>query len=153
MILEPWMGWAALLILLLLALSAFFSGSETALTATSRARMLSLEKEKGRQSRKAKRVNALKADGEHLIGAILLGNNLVNILASSIAAAVFLTMFSEAGVPVATIVMTLLVLIFAEVLPKTYALSNPDSVALRVSGPIKACVLSLPQLFQAFRRW
>jgi Mg2+/Co2+ transporter CorB len=132
--LEPWMGWAALTILGLLACSAFFSGSETALTATSKARMLSLEKDK---DARAKRVNILIADRESLIGAILLGNNLVNILASSIAAAVFLAMFGEAGVPIATLVMTLLVLIFAEVLPKTYALSNPDRLALAVSLPIR----------------
>jgi len=132
--LEPWMGWAALTILGLLACSGFFSGSETALTATSKARMLSLEKDK---DVRAKRVNILIADRESLIGAILLGNNLVNILASSIAAAVFLAMFGEAGVPIATLVMTLLVLIFAEVLPKTYALSNPDRLALAVSLPVR----------------
>ncbi|MEQ8433865.1 MAG: HlyC/CorC family transporter [Oceanicaulis sp.] len=133
MTLEPWMGWAGLAILGLLAFSAFFSGSETALTATSKARMLSLEKDK---DARAKRVNILIADRESLIGAILLGNNLVNILASSIAAAVFLAMFGEAGVPIATLVMTLLVLIFAEVMPKTYALSNPDRLALAVSLPL-----------------
>ncbi|MGX6648577.1 HlyC/CorC family transporter [Maricaulaceae bacterium MS644] len=132
--LEPWMGWAALTVLGLLAFSAFFSGSETALTATSKARMLSLEKDK---DERAKRVNHLISDRESLIGAILLGNNLVNILASSIAAAVFLAMFGEAGVPIATLVMTLLVLIFAEVMPKTYALSNPDRLALAVSLPIR----------------
>ena len=131
---EPWMGWAALAILGLLACSGFFSGSETALTATSKARMLSLEKER---DARARRVNFLIADRESLIGAILLGNNLVNILASSIAAAMFLAMFGEAGVPIATLVMTLLVLIFAEVLPKTYALSNPDRLALAVSLPLR----------------
>ncbi|MCH8490941.1 MAG: HlyC/CorC family transporter [Oceanicaulis sp.] len=136
--LEPWMIWAGLVIVFLLACSAFFSGSETALTATSRARMLTLEKEK---DHRAARVNRLIADRESLIGAILLGNNLVNILASSIAAAVFLTLFGDAGVPVATLVMTLLVLIFAEVLPKTYALSNPARMALVVSLPLRFFVM------------
>jgi Mg2+/Co2+ transporter CorB len=136
--LEPWMIWAGLVILFLLCCSAFFSGSETALTATSRARMLTLEKEK---DHRAARVNRLIADRESLIGAILLGNNLVNILASSIAAAVFLAMFGDAGVPVATLVMTLLVLIFSEVLPKTYALSNPDRLALIVSLPLRIFVI------------
>ncbi len=134
MIFEPWMGWTALAILGLLACSGFFSGSETALTATSKARMLGLEKDK---DHRAKRVNILIDDRESLIGAILLGNNLVNILAASLASAVFLAMFGEAGVPIATLVMTLLVLIFAEVLPKTYALSNPDRMALAVSLPIR----------------
>ena len=134
MIFEPWMGWTALAILGLLACSGFFSGSETALTATSKARMLGLEKDK---DHRARRVNILIDDRESLIGAILLGNNLVNILAASLASAMFLAMFGEAGVPIATLVMTLLVLIFAEVLPKTYALSNPDRMALAVSMPIR----------------
>jgi Mg2+/Co2+ transporter CorB len=138
MMLEPWMGWTALTILGLLAFSGFFSGSETALTATSKARMLSLEKDK---DHRARRVNILIEDRESLIGAILLGNNLVNILAASLASAMFLAMFGEAGVPIATLVMTLLVLIFAEVLPKTYALSNPDRMALAVSLPIRFFVL------------
>ncbi|MEQ8434107.1 MAG: HlyC/CorC family transporter [Oceanicaulis sp.] len=131
---EPWMGWTGLAIFALLACSGFFSGSETALTATSKARMLTLEKEK---DKRARRVNHLIADRESLIGAILLGNNLVNILAASLASAMFLAMFGEAGVPIATLVMTLLVLIFAEVLPKTYALSNPDRMALVVSLPLR----------------
>jgi len=120
-------------IVLLLLMSAFFSGSETALTAVSRARMLQLEKE-GRMA--ANRVTRLTEDRERLIGGILLGNNLVNILASAIATAVFLQIFGEHGVVYATLVMTALVLIFAEVLPKTYALSNPDRFALAVSWPI-----------------
>lgn len=135
---EPWMAWTGLGILCLLAFSGFFSGSETALTATSKARMLTLEKEK---DHRARRVNLLINDRESLIGGILLGNNLVNILAASLASAVFLAMFGEAGVPIATLVMTLLVLIFAEVLPKTYALSNPDRMALAVSLPIRIFVM------------
>jgi len=120
-------------IVLLLLMSAFFSGSETSLTAVSRARMLQLEKE-GKHA--ARRVTLLTEDRERLIGGILLGNNLVNILASAIATAVFLQIFGEHGVVYATLVMTALVLIFAEVLPKTYALSNPDRFAQAVSLPI-----------------
>ncbi len=121
-------------VVLLLVLSAFFSGSETALTATSRARMHQLEKEgiKG-----AKRVNELIADRESLIGAILLGNNLVNILASALTTALFLRLFGHYGVVLATVVMTALILIFAEVAPKTWAISNPDRAAMMVSAPIK----------------
>ena len=85
-IFEPWMGWTGLAIFALLACSGFFSGSESALTATSKARMLTLEKEK---DSRAKRVNFLIADRESLIGAILLGNNLVNILAASLASAMW----------------------------------------------------------------
>jgi len=123
-------------ILVLLLLSGFFSGSETALTAVSRARMLQMEKEDNNSADAAKRVNNLIEDRESLIGAILLGNNLVNILASTIAASVLLSIFGPAGVAYATLGMTALVLIFSEVLPKTYALSNPDRFALTVSMPI-----------------
>lgn len=135
---EMWMAWAGLGIIILLCFSAFFSGSETALTATSKARMMTLDRDR---NRRAGRVLYLIEDKESLIGAILLGNNLVNILASSIAAAVFLAMFGEAGVPIATLVMTALVLIFAEVMPKTYAISNPDRMALAVSLPIRIVVI------------
>ena len=120
-------------ILVLLGMSAFFSGSETALTAASRARMHALEKE-GRKG--ALRVNRLLADQEGLIGSILLGNNLVNILATSIATSWLMLLFGENGVAIATAAMTALVLVFAEVLPKTFAINNADRVAMGVSGPI-----------------
>ena len=132
--------WPFVAVIFLLCLSGFFSGSETALTAASRARMHGLEKD---GDKRAARVNRLLADRESLIGAILLGNNLVNILASAIATALFLDMFGDAGVPIATAVMTVLVLVFAEVLPKTYAISNSDNMAMTVSGPITFLVKSL----------
>lgn len=114
----------------LLVLSGIFSGSETALTAAARARLLQMSKD---GSRAATRVLKLIDNKERLIGAILLGNNLVNILASALATSLFLSLFGEQGVVYATLVMTLLVLIFAEVLPKSYAISNPDNLALKVS--------------------
>ena len=120
-------------IVILLAMSAFFSGSETALTAASRARMHSMEKD-GRAD--AKRVNRLISDQEGLIGSILLGNNLVNILATSLATSYLLRVVGESGVAIATAAMTLLVLVFAEVLPKTYAINNADKFAMAVSGPV-----------------
>lgn len=123
-------------ILLLLALSAFFSGSETALTAASRAK-LRAQADKG--SARAARALALTQDGERLIGSVLLGNNLVNILSASLATSVFTRLFGDSGVALATLVMTFLVLIFAEVMPKTYAISDPERAAMRVApliGPI-----------------
>ena len=127
----------ALMILGLLCLSAFFSGSETSLTATSRARMLQMERDKNPG---AARVNRLTSNGESLLGAILLGNNLVNIAASMIAGQLFENMLGGNAIVWATLVMTILVLVFAEVLPKTYALSNPDRFALAVSRPITIVV-------------
>ncbi len=117
----------------LLVLSGFFSGSETALTAASRARIRAKEKHgHGRASIVAK----LLESRERLIGALLLGNNLVNILAASLMTALMLEMFGPLGTIYATGVMTLLILIFAEVLPKTYALIRPDSAAISVARPV-----------------
>ena len=84
----------------------------------------------------AQRALDITEDNERLIGSVLLGNNLVNILATSLATALFTRLFGESGVALATLVMTLLVLIFAEVLPKTYAISNSVDAAARVARPI-----------------
>ena len=127
----------ALGILGLIALSAFFSGSETALTAISRASMHRLADQGSKQAATALR---LTSDLERLIGAILLGNNLVNIMAASLATALFTAWFGEAGVAWATLVMTFLVLVFAEVAPKTYAITNPERAALRVAPAIAVVV-------------
>ncbi len=121
----------------LLVLSAFFSGSETALTAASRGKLKS-RAEKG--SRGAERALKITEDNERLIGAVLLGNNLVNILAASLATALFTRVFGESGVALATLIMTFLVLVFAEVLPKTYAISNSETAASLVAAPINVVV-------------
>ena len=128
-----------LAILLLLVLSGFFSGSETALTAASKARLLQLEKS---GDRRAGAVGRLIADRERLIGALLLGNNLVNILATSLATSLFLSLFGQAGVAYATLIMTVVVLIFSEVLPKTVAIGDPDRFS-RVVAPIVRPVVVL----------
>ena len=125
-------------ILALLVFSAFFSGSETALTAASRGK-LRTQADKG--SRGAQRALAITEDNERLIGSVLLGNNLVNILATSLTTALFTRLFGESGVALATLVMTVLVLIFAEVLPKTYAITNAETAAARVAGPISLIIM------------
>lgn len=126
-------------ILILLMISGFFSGSETALTAASRARMHALERD---GDKRARTVNRLLTNRENFIGAILLGNNVVNILASVLATSLFTALFGQGGLALvlATAVMTVLVLIFSEVMPKTYAITRPDSVALVVAGPISLVV-------------
>lgn len=124
-------------ILGLLVLSGFFSGSETALTAASRGK-LRAKADKG--STGAKRALLITEDNERLIGSVLLGNNLVNILATSLATALFTQAFGESGVALATLVMTALVLIFAEVLPKTYAITNAEDAASIVARPISLIV-------------
>ncbi|WP_308916946.1 HlyC/CorC family transporter [Jannaschia sp. LMIT008] len=124
-------------ILVLLAMSAFFSGSETALTAASRGKLRS-RADRGEAG--AASALTITEDNERLIGSVLLGNNIVNILAASLATALFTALFGEGGVAVATLVMTALVLIFAEVLPKTYAISNPETAASRVAPVIRVVV-------------
>lgn len=117
-------------VLVLLGLSAFFSGSETALTAASRARIHALAEE-GNKS--AQRVHKLLAAPERVIGTVLLGNNLVNILASAMTTSLLIGLFGDVGVAYATIAMTLMVVVFAEVLPKTFALAYPDRFSLAVA--------------------
>ncbi len=139
-----WVTIAAILALLIL--SGFFSGSETALTAASRGKLHSLA-EQG--SRGAKRALLLTDDNERLIGSVLLGNNLVNILATALATSLFTRLFGESGVALATLVMTILVLIFAEVLPKTYAITNSETAATAVSAPIRILVVVLSPIVAA----
>src|SRR6056297_3035862 len=135
-------------ILGLLVLSAFFSGSETALTAASRGKLRS---KADRGDKRAARALRVTEDSERLIGSILLGNNLVNILATSLATALFTRAFGESGVAMATLVMTLLVLIFAEVLPKTYAITNAEKAAGLASRPISVVVTLFAPVVGAVR--
>ncbi len=129
----------ALAILALLMASAFFSGSETALTAASRGK-LHARADKG--SKGAALALRLLDDTESLIGAILLGNNLMNILAASLATVFFTRLLGEGGVAYATLVMTALVVIFAEVMPKTYAITNAETAASRVA-PLIAIMIRI----------
>ena len=118
---------------LLLLAGAFFSGSETALTAVSRGRMHQLEKD---GSRAAAKVNRLVANRERLIGAMLLGNTFINILASSLATSLLETHFGPRAVAVSTALMTITILILVEVLPKTLAIARTDSMALTLATPL-----------------
>ncbi len=141
-----------LFILFLLLCSGFFSGSETGLTAVSRSRIYHLVME---GNKRAKKVSRLREHKEALIGAILLGNNAVNILASALATSLAINYWGENGVAYATIIMTLLVLIFAEVLPKTYAIQNAEKVALTVAPLLTVIVKALSpltSLIQAINR-
>lgn len=132
------------IIIVLLVISGFFSGSETALTAVSRARIATLVSQ---GSPGATRVTQLRERPERLIGAILLGNNVVNILASLLAGQVTAAFIDgPLGLAAATLVMTFLVLVFAEVLPKTYAIANADHMAMGVSRPVSVVVRVLSPL-------
>lgn len=129
-----------IVILVLLCMSAFFSASETALTAASRPLMHQLEQD---GHARARIINRLLDRKERLIGAILLGNNLVNILASAIATSVLIGLFGDTGVVYATAVMTVVVLVFGEILPKTYAIHNANTLAQALARPVQALVVLL----------
>ena len=146
MIFSAGLLWTAGLIFLLLIISAFLSGSETALTATSKARILRLQQE---GQRRARWVIFLLEQRERLLSAILLGNNLVNILASALTTRLFLEAFGENGVVYATLVMTVMVVVFAEVLPKTYAILAPEITALRAAGPLRVLMVVLAPITRA----
>ncbi|MEL6360646.1 MAG: HlyC/CorC family transporter [Pseudomonadota bacterium] len=124
--------------LALLILSGFFSGSETALTATSRARMHKLESD---GNRRAKTVNFLINDRERMLGAILLGNNLVNNSAAILSGIVMTRLIGEAGALYATVFVTAMIVIFSEVTPKTLAIARPDSFAMVVAPLMRWVVI------------
>jgi len=135
------MDWIDLsIVLFCLFVSAFFAASETALTSASRASMLRLSKQGNSD---AALVSTLIGKRERLIGALLLGNNISNIGASALATGIFTTWFGDVGVLYATGVMTVMVVIFAEVLPKTIAINAPDRLALVVARPMQLAILVL----------
>jgi Mg2+/Co2+ transporter CorB len=122
---------------ILLVISAFFSGSETALTAVSRGRMHQMEID---GSRAAGCVNRLVENRERLIGALLLGNTFINILASSLMTAALEAELGKRAVAITTAIMTVVILVFAEVMPKTLAIARTDRFALFVAQPLRLVV-------------
>ncbi len=140
-------------IVLLLALSAFFNGSETALTAASRARMHALEQE---GNRKAQTVNRILKSPERMIGSILVGNTVVDVLAASLATGLGVLLYGAAGIFYATTIVSILIVIFSSVLPKTYALASSDKAALFVAPIMRAVIWLLTPLTIALEfivRW
>jgi Mg2+/Co2+ transporter CorB len=140
-------------IVFLIAASAFFNMSETGLTAASRARMHAMEQE---GDVKARLVNKLLSSPEKMIGAVLLGNTLVDVLAASLASALAIRLIGDVGVVYATGIVTILIVIFAAVLPKTYALAYSDNVALFVAPIMRVIIVVLSPATRAIEyvvRW
>ena len=135
-------------IMVLLFLSAFLSGSETALTAARRSRIHQLEMAGDKRANLAARLISRR---ERLIGAILLGNNAVNILASALAAGLMIKYVGKAGIAYATVLMTVLIVIFAEVMPKTYAIRQADRMALAVAPFLRPMVSALAPITQCIQ--
>ncbi|MCE9656206.1 HlyC/CorC family transporter [Clostridium celatum] len=134
---EPSQVWQIMILIILLILSGFFSMSETALTSLSKIRIRHMVEEKVKG---AKLVEKLTEDPNKLLGAILIGNNIVNIAASALATTIFVDIFGASGVGIATAVMTVLVLIFGEITPKSIAKQKSEQVSLKVSKPISIIV-------------
>ncbi len=133
-----WDIWlSAIAVLTLLCISAFWSMSETAITASSRARMHALE---SAGDKRAGLVNRLLSMRDRLIGTILIGNNIVNTASASLTTAVLLNLFGEVGIAYATVAVSVLIIVFAEVTPKTLAINNPDHYALKAARPLSLMV-------------
>ena len=141
-----WISLGAVVVLLFF--SAFFSGSETALMSLSRARVHRLA-ESG--NKRARLVDVLLEGRERLLGTILVGNNLVNILASVLTTGILLELVGQAGLIYATLIMTLLVVVFAEILPKTWAIGNTERLALMVAPPIRFLVWLMTPVTKALQ--
>ena len=138
--------YTAVLIILIL-MSAFFSGTETAYMRANRFRLRTLS-EKG--NTRAKLVEDILKEPERLISAILLGNNFVNVLGSAIATALFISFFGERGILYATIAMTILLLVFGEITPKTIAAYRPDMITLLFSQPMKLIIYLMSPFVRVF---
>ena len=136
-----WASFSAAIILFLL--SSFFAAAETALTAFSRARIHRMAK---RGNTRAKRIEQLTAQMNQTVGSILIGKNAMDILGTSLMTAVFIQVFNDSGVVVATIFLTLFIIIFIEVMPKMFAISQPENLALSISGVMMWCLRLLSPL-------
>ena len=137
---------AAIVIAALILLNAFFSAAETALTGASRARMATLERE---GDKRAARVNKLNENRERMIGAVLLGANLVQVAASAISSSIFGTLYGNLAPLITTVVLTPLLLIFGEVGPKTLAITSADNIARVVALPVQWMVRFLAPIVSA----
>lgn len=134
-------------LVILLAGSSFFSASETALMSLSRIKIRHMEED---GVRGAKLVGSLLEDSSRLLTSILIGNNIVNIAATSITTSLFTTLWGAQGVAIATAVMTVLVLIFGEITPKTIAANTPERISLSVAKPIKLFMIILKPVVGIF---
>jgi len=146
-VLEPGDLWQSILLISLLMMSAFFSASETALMSLSKIRLRHMVEE---NVKGAERVSRLLKSPSRLLGAILVGNNIVNIAASALATSIAIAMFgSVQGVGISTVAMTLLVLIFGEITPKSYASEHSEKLALKVAAPISVIMIVMTPVLTA----
>ena len=137
--------WKIALIILMMILSALFSGTETAYSSVNKLRLKNYE---AQGSKKAAKALKLANRFDEVLTAVLIGNNIVNIAASSIGTILFIQLVGKNGPAVSTVVVTVLVLIFCEVLPKSYAKRNAEKLALALATPLSALIaLFKPAVF------
>jgi len=141
------LGTQVIILAVLIIFSAFFSGIETALMSLNMVKVNSLVKQKKKGS---ETLHRLKQSPHKLIITILIGNNLVNIGAASLATVVFTDLFGSAGVGIATGVMTFLILVFGEITPKTFATQNAERISLFIARPIELLSYLLSPLVKVF---
>ncbi|WP_138118847.1 HlyC/CorC family transporter [Bathymodiolus heckerae thiotrophic gill symbiont] len=134
--------WLSITLLSLILASAFFSSTETSMMAINRYRLKTLSK----TNKNARRTEQLLKDTDHLIGTILLGNNFVNIFASSIATILAIKLWGEDSIVLASLALTFVILVFAETTPKTFAAKNPEKIAL----PASIIISALIKIFKPF---
>ena len=138
-----------ILLVVLIALSAFFSASETAFSSVNKIRLKNYASD---GNRKAERALKIAEDFDRMLSAILIGNNIVNIASASIGTVIFTKLFGVAGAAISTVVMTVAVLIFGEILPKSYAKENSEKVTMSFAAPLNAVMFVLTPLVWIFTK-
>ena len=132
--------WKIVLVLSMMVFSALFSGTETAYSSVNKLRLKNYEAQGDKKAAKALK---LANRFDEVLTAVLIGNNIVNIAASSVSTLLFVSIFGSKGAGISTAVITVLVLVFCEVLPKSYAKKNAEKIALAFAAPISALVVVL----------
>lgn len=142
--------WSICIILLLVLMSAYFSATETAFTSLNRIKIKNLAND---GDKRAKRVIELSENYDKLLTTILIGNNVVNIVMTAVSTVLFISLYGQYGASVSTVVITIIVLIFGEISPKSLAKESPEKFAMFVSGSIKFFVVILMPLNYVFSKW
>ena len=131
-------GWKILLVICMMVFSALFSSTETAYSSVNKLRLKNYE---AQGNKKAKKALKLANKFDEVLTAVLIGNNIVNIATSSVSTLVFMSFFGSNGAAISTIVITILVLVFCEVIPKSYAKRNAEKLALSFAAPLSFLVM------------
>lgn len=142
--------WSICMIVILLIMSAYFSATETAFTSLNRIKLKNIASD---GNNKAKRVLELSENYDKLLTTILIGNNIVNIMMTAVSTVLFIELYGQYGASISTAVITVIVLIFGEISPKSLAKESPEKFAMLVGRSIKICMVILTPLNYIFAKW